>query len=244
MKLLWDMHTHTTYSHGKNTIEEMVEQARKIGLKAIVISDHGRSHPMFGVRKKNFKKMRREIDALNQKHEDIKIYLSVESNITGTDGTIDIGTEEKKYCDFIYAGYHYGYIPSGLKNVFQFALRNYLAVILPFMRVKTKKINTQAYLNMMDRYDLKMITHPGDKLPVDIEPIAQKAAEKNVILEINPRHCHLNSEELKIASKYNVSFAVNSDAHSVEALGQIQGAEAIIGDAGISHSRIINIETE
>ncbi|WP_195270113.1 PHP domain-containing protein [Eubacterium sp. 1001713B170207_170306_E7] len=242
MKLLCDMHTHTTYSHGKNTIEEMVEQARALGLRAIVISDHGRSHPMFGVRKKNFEKMRREIDALNEKYDDIEIYLSVESNITGADGSIDIGKEERQYCDWIYAGYHYGYIPASIKDVFRFAIRNYLTVVFPFMKEKTRRINTGAYLKMMDRYALKMITHPGDKLPVDIEPIAKKAAEKGVILEINPRHSHLNSEELKIALKYNVRFAVNSDAHSIQALGQVQSAEAIIKEAGVPCERIVNIE--
>lgn len=242
MKLLCDMHTHTVYSHGKNTIEEMVEQARALGLKAVVISDHGRSHPMFGVRKKNFKKMRQEIDALNEKYEDIAVYLSVESNITGADGSIDIGKEEMQYCDWIYAGYHYGYIPASIKDVFHFALRNYLTVVFPFMKEKTRRINTEAYLKMMDRYALKMITHPGDKLPVDIEPIAKKAAEKGVILEINPRHSHLSSEELKIALKYDVQFAVNSDAHSVQALGQVQGAESTIKEAGVPSERIVNIE--
>ena len=242
MKLLCDMHTHTVYSHGKNTIEEMVEQARALGLKAVVISDHGRSHPMFGVRKKNFKKMRQEIDALNEKYEDIAVYLSVESNITGADGSIDIGKEERQYCDWIYAGYHYGYIPASIKDVFHFALRNYLTVVFPFMKEKTRRINTEAYLKMMDRYALKMITHPGDKLPVGIEPIAKKAAEKGVILEINPRHSHLSSEELKIALKYDVQFAVNSDAHSVQALGQVQGAESTIKEAGVPSERIVNIE--
>ena len=74
------------------------------------ISDHGRSHPLYGVKKENFAKMRAEIDALNAKYDDIEIYLSVESNIIGADGTIDIGEEELKNCDWIYAGYHYTYM--------------------------------------------------------------------------------------------------------------------------------------
>ncbi|MEF9917846.1 MAG: PHP domain-containing protein [Eubacterium sp.] len=241
MRLVCDMHTHTTYSHGKNTIEEMVEQARSIGLEAIVISDHGRSHPAFGVRKKNFVKMRREINALNEKYDDIQVYLSVESNIIGADGNIDIKEEEKMYCDWIYAGYHYGYIPASFKDLFHFALRNYLTKVFPFMRKKTKAVNTETYLKMMDRYDLKMITHPGDKLPIDIEPIAKKAAERGVILEINPRHSHLNVDELKIALKYDVKFAINSDAHNIQSLGNISCAEATIKEAGVPLERIINV---
>ena len=133
MKITHDMHTHTTYSHGNNSIAKMVAKARKLGLTAITISDHGRSHPVFGVRKGNFAKMRAEIDALNQKYTDIEIYLSVESNIIGANGDIDIKAEEKKYCDWICAGYHYGYFPASLKDIFVFAIPNYAARLLPFM---------------------------------------------------------------------------------------------------------------
>ena len=99
-KIKADLHTHTTFSHGKNSIEEMVNRARQLGLEAIVISDHGRSHPLYGVKPENFRVMREEIDRLNQKYSDIQIYLSVESNITGKDGTIDIGEEEKQHSGF------------------------------------------------------------------------------------------------------------------------------------------------
>lgn len=241
MKITHDMHTHTTYSHGKNTIAEMVAQAREIGLTAITISDHGRSHPMFGVRKKNFAKMRAEIDALNQKYDDIAIYLSVESNITGAEGNIDIGDEEKKYCDWISAGYHYGYIPASFKDIFVFAIPNYAARVLPFLRKAVVAMNTRTYIKMMERNTIKLITHPNDKMPINIEAVAKAAAEHGVILEINPRHNHLNAEEIKIAMKYPVSFAINSDAHSIAALGNMGNALETIKAAGIPITRIINI---
>ncbi|UYO63618.1 PHP domain-containing protein [Acetobacterium wieringae] len=241
MKITHDMHTHTTYSHGKNTIAEMVEQGRKIGLEAITISDHGRSHPVFGVRKKNFAKMRAEIDALNQKYDDIDIYLSVESNIIGANGDIDIKEEEKKYCDWISAGYHYGYFPASIKDIFVFALPNYAARVLPFLRKAVVEMNTRTYIKMMERYDIKLITHPGDKMPINIEAVAKAAAEHGVILEINPRHNHLNAEEIKIAMKYPVSFAINSDAHSIAALGDMRAAPEVVKAAGIPITRIVNI---
>lgn len=241
MKITHDMHTHTTYSHGKNTIAEMVEQARKIGMKAITISDHGRSHPMFGVKKKNFAKMRAEIDSLNQKYDDIDIYLSVESNITGADGNIDIGDEEKKYCDWISVGYHYGYLPASIKDIFVFAIPNYAARVLPFLRKAVVEMNTRTYVKMMERHDIKLITHPGDKMPINIELVAKAAAENNVILEINPRHHHLNAAEISVAMKYPVNFAINSDAHNIHALGEMRNTPETIKAAGIPISRIINI---
>jgi len=241
MKITHDMHTHSTYSHGKNTIEEMVDQGRKIGLKAITISDHGRSHPLFGVRKKSFAKMRSEIDALNQKYDDIDVYLSVESNLTGANGDIDIKDEELKYCDWISVGYHYGYVAASFSDFFRFAIPNYTAKVLPFIRKRVTRMNTQSYVKMMERYDIKLITHPGDKMPIDIDAVAKAAAKYGVLLEINPRHDHLNVEEIKIAMKYNGNFVINSDAHCIEAVGDMRNAIEIATAAGLPLERIVNI---
>lgn len=242
MRITHDMHTHTTYSHGLGTIEEMVEQARKIGLSALTVSDHGRSHLFYGVKKENFKKMREEIDALNAKYDDINIYLSVESNIIGADGTIDIREEEKKYCDWIYAGFHYSFVPKSVKDLFNFLGRNIVSALLPIAPLKrdTRRRNTITYLKMMDRYTLKMITHPGNRCPIDIHAVAKKAAEKNVILEINPRHHHLNARELKGILPYGGKFAINSDAHRVPHVADVEKAIRTAEEAGVPVSRIVN----
>lgn len=236
------MHTHTTWSHGKNTIEEMVAQGRKIGLEAITISDHGRSHPVFGVRKKNFKKMRQEIDRLNDQYDDIEIFLSVESNIIGANGEIDVKEEELKYCDYILAGYHYGYIPATFKDIFVFSIPNYFARVFPFLRSSVSKMNTKTYVEMMKKNKIKLITHPGDKMPIDIDAVAKAAGEAGVLLEINPRHGHLSVEEIQIAMKYPVNFAINSDAHHIKALGCLGNAEDTIKKAGLDIKRIVNIK--
>lgn len=241
MKLTADLHTHTVFSHGKGTIREMVERAKEMGLETIVISDHGSGHPFFGVKRGQFKRMRKEIDGLAKEFDDLQIYLSVEANIIGADGTLDIGEEELEYCDFIYAGYHYGYIPKSIGDFFGFTLRNYACRLFKSLEHKMQAIATDAYLQMMERYDLKMITHPGDKMPIDIDQVARKAAEKNVILEINPRHGHLNADEIKIAMAYDVQFAVNSDAHTVTNLGNVTGIEQILRESGLSVDRIVNM---
>ena len=56
MILTGDYHTHTKFSHGKGTIYDNALMAKKIGLKEIGISDHGFSHPAFGLRKRYLKK--------------------------------------------------------------------------------------------------------------------------------------------------------------------------------------------
>ncbi len=242
MRITADLHTHTTFSHGKNTIEEMVDRARALGLSAIVISDHGRSHPIYGVKPRHFKKMRAIIDELNAKYADIQIYLSVEANIIGADGTIDIGEEERRCCDFIYAGYHWVYIPKGFRDFFTLKLRNDLTRICPWMTRRTRAANTRCYLAMLDRYDLAMITHPGDKCPIDVAAVAKKAAEKDVTLEINPRHRHLNAGELRQVKGFGGRFAINSDAHSVDRVGDVAPAIDAAMAAGVPVTQIVNAE--
>ena len=52
MILTGDYHTHTPFSHGKNTVDENAKRAKELGLKQIGISDHGFSHIAFGVRRR------------------------------------------------------------------------------------------------------------------------------------------------------------------------------------------------
>ena len=57
MILTSDYHTHTKYSHGKGTVLENAIRAKEIGLKEIAISDHGFSHPAFGLRQRKMPKL-------------------------------------------------------------------------------------------------------------------------------------------------------------------------------------------
>ena len=105
MKILADYHTHTVYSHGKGTIEENVKVAISKGIKTLGISDHGYKNVAYGVKIDDFKRMREEIDMLNEKYNDqIKILLGVECNILDNNGNIDLNDKFDKYLDYVMAG--------------------------------------------------------------------------------------------------------------------------------------------
>ena len=57
-KINFDLHTHTTYSHGTGSILDNAVSAKEKGLYGIAITDHGFSHPAFGMRRKYLDKMR------------------------------------------------------------------------------------------------------------------------------------------------------------------------------------------
>lgn len=62
MQLTADYHTHTPYSHGKNTVLENTKAAKKTELREIGITDHGFNHMLFGLKRRNLTDLRKEID--------------------------------------------------------------------------------------------------------------------------------------------------------------------------------------
>ena len=68
MKINFDLHTHTVYSHGKGTIAENAATAKEKGLYGIGITDHGFSHPAFGMRRKKLGQMRADCTAAEKEY--------------------------------------------------------------------------------------------------------------------------------------------------------------------------------
>ncbi len=237
--MTYDLHTHTTYSHGKGRIEDNVKEAYKKGLKGVAISDHGRDHHFYGIKGDDLKKMRTEIEELKPKYPEMEIYLSVEANIhDGGNGT-DIRRKEKADCDFAIAGYHYG-TSNGFcisnflfnKGIFKTAKRE----------EKLKKRNTEMIIRALDNNEIKVLTHPGDKAVVDILEVAKACERNNVLMEISSHHDNLTVDQLKIVAETKVLFIISSDAHRPEHVGTFEPALKRVFESGIDMERVINIE--
>lgn len=243
IKIIGDYHTHTIYSHGKGTIEENVKAAIKKGLKEIVISDHGPGHMFFGVNLKKLKRMRKEIDALNEKYKDkIKIYLGVEANIISADGDIDVSEEELKLLDKLLVGFHNGAKPKSIKDFYTLFIKNKMAKFNSKLKEECRRINTQALIKAINKYKIDIITHPGAKVDIDTRELAKAAAKRGTALEINSSHRFLTLEYVKIAMEEGVMFSIDSDAHRPEDVGNVEWALNIAKQANLPPTRIINAE--
>lgn len=245
MNLTGDYHIHSKYSkngHCKNEFEEIVKTAIKKGLREIAISDHGIKHIFYGTSEKNLLKARKEIDLLNEKYENINIKLGIEANLISFEGETDISSLVLENCDVIQMGIHYGVVFKGLKGAFEFLILNFLGRYIPSIRKKMITKNTLAMIKAMERYNIDIITHPGDKIPVDIDSIAKAAAKFGVKLEINNSHRHLSSDEIAVAAKYDVSFIIGSDSHDYENIGEFNSSLERILISGIDESRVVNLE--
>ncbi|WIV13521.1 PHP domain-containing protein [Proteiniborus sp. MB09-C3] len=240
MRITGDYHTHTIYSHGKGTIRENVESAIEKGLKEIAICDHGPRHMGFGVKRYNFQKMRNEIDALNKEYKDINILLGVESNIVSYDGDIDVDDEIIKLIDILLVGFHFGAVPKSLGDAYKMFVLNYLGKFFKGIAMKARRLNTQAVINAINRYDIDLITHPGAKVDIDTRELAKAASKRGTALEINASHGFLTVEYIKIAAEEDVKFMINSDAHRPEDIGKVEKGIRRALEANLNIDRIIN----
>lgn len=230
-----DFHTHSKFSrwgHGKDSIEDMVEVANSKGLKSLAISDHGPRHLLYPISKRNLLKAREIVDRLN-KTSKTKIYLGVEANLIKQDGTIDLTKEQIEMLDVLLVGYHM----CTFTDFVRFLSRN----------DKSKKQvekNTQAYINMLNKYNVNIITHIQEHIKVDLKPIAELCAKKGTLIEINNKHLSLDENDAKILIESGCKLIVNSDAHSKENLGRVDRAMKFIIDNKIPLDRVVNIDKE
>lgn len=253
-RMMFDYHTHTTYSHGtirphgKGTVEENVQAAIERGLTELAISDHGPGHVFYGIKRNKIDDLRRDIDESQKKHPEIKLWMSCETNLVDTGNHLDVSPEEAKKFDFLIGGYHYG-VP-GCHSVqnwllarrhYQMGGDNGLDMETSARYEKMREINTEMYIKALRENDLRILTHPGDKGPVDIREIAKVCAETDTWMEINTWHMHLTTEEIKIAMQEDVKFVISSDAHSPNRVGSyLKGLERAF-EAGLDPERIVNI---
>ncbi len=250
MKITGDFHTHTIYSsgflikgmHAKSTIEENVKSAYEKGLQTIVISEHGPSHYLYGVRKKNLKLIRDEVNRLNEIYfpKGLTVLMGLESNLVGLNGQIDVDENIIDMIDILLMGFHYGSTPKSIREGMDLYLKSQIAKITGYRLDEITEVITQSYISAMRNYPIDIITHPGAKVKLDILKLAQEAEKRDVALEINSRHGNLNLEDLKSLINSNVKFYINSDAHSAKEVGNFKLGLEIFLSAGLDVKRVVN----
>jgi len=197
-----DLHMHTTYSDGTNTIREMALRAKEKGYEYIAVTDHTRHLAVaHGLDEKKAKKQLEEIDRLNEELQGITILKSAEVDIL-EDGSLDLPESILKELDLTVCAVH-----------FKFDLSQ---------QAQTKRI-----LKAMEHPFFTILGHPTGRLiglrdpyDIDMEAIIHAAAQCGCILELNaqPDRLDLNDIHCKMAKEAGVPIAISTDAHSVNDL--------------------------
>lgn len=241
MILSSDYHTHTVYSHGKGQIIDNAVVAKEKGLKEIGISDHGFAHPAFGLTKKKLPKMRKECDFATEQ-TGVKVLLGIESNIIGTDGTVDLKPKLYDNFDIFLAGIH-KFVLYKFGTAFSLFLPNFLNSTFNKKQVSKSliKTNTKTFINVIKNNPVDVITHVNFCCFADAVEVAKAAADYGTYIELNSKKTHLSDEELFAVAKTGVKFVISSDAHSPNRVGEISLVDKLLQRVNIPEGQIANV---
>jgi DNA polymerase (family 10) len=201
-----DLHIHTDYTDGRNSLREMAVAAKKRGLKYLAITEHSdRLKIARGLDPPQLRKQMEEIDALNESLKGITLLKGIEVEIL-EDGRLDLADSVLAKLDLVVGTIH-----------------NQLG--LPLEK-QTKRI-----LRGMDHPHFTFLAHPSGRLINEREPIQidmvriiNKARERGCYLELNAniRRLDLYDTYCQMAKEQGVLVAINSDAHNIAALDHLQ----------------------
>jgi DNA polymerase (family 10) len=198
-------HIHTNFSDGADTLESIVNAAKKMGLKYIGISDHSRSaYYAGGLKEEDIRKQHELIDKLNEKYKPFYIFKGIESDIL-PDGSLDYDKKILARFDFVIAAVHSNFNMSAEE-----------------MTGRIKKSLQNNYTTML--------AHPTGRLLLSREPYALNIMEiieaaakfgKALELNANPHRLDLDWHNCIHAQKKGVKIAINPDAHHTLGLQDI-----------------------
>lgn len=242
MKLTADYHTHTVFSHGKGSIMDNALAAKERGLKEIGISDHGFAHPVFGLSGRKLPEMRKFIDEAKVE-TGVNVLLGIESNVIGTDGSVDLKSERFDYFDIFLAGVH-KFVKYKPLSFFSLFVPNFFNSTFDIKNVSKRlvKRNTETYKNVIKNNPIDIITHLNFCCYSDAAEVAKVAADYGTYIELNSKKTHLSDDELYEVLKTDVKFVIDSDAHSPDRVGEIALVEELVKRVNFPVERIMNID--
>jgi DNA polymerase (family 10) len=220
-----DLHSHTTLSDGRQSLEEMAEAARKRGYAYFAITDHSASHG-FGdhVDAKALAKRIKDVRRYNESApKGFRLLAGSEVNID-LEGAPDYPDDLLAELDWVIGSVHTSF------------------------KISEKKM-TERVIAAMEHPLIDCIGHLTGRLllrrepyGVDIEKVVEAAARTGTMMEINgnPNRRDLNEHHAKLAAEAGVMIACNTDAHGIDTLDNMQYSVATARRAWLSAEQVAN----
>ncbi len=223
-----DLHMHTAWSDGAQSLVEMAERAREKGYEYIAITDHSKYLRVAnGLDETRLRKQREEIDKLNESYDDFHIFAGVEMDIK-PDGTLDFSNEFLEEMDFVIASIHSSF------NQPQDEIMKRLNRAFECPHVNLIAHPTGRLIGRRDGYD------------VDIDQLIQKAKETNTALELNanPNRLDLSWQYLEKAQDEGVYISINTDAHNYPMLEHMEIGVGVGRKGWLRKDNVLNTWTK
>ncbi|HEU5363816.1 MAG TPA: DNA polymerase/3'-5' exonuclease PolX [Gaiellaceae bacterium] len=213
-----DLHTHTTWSDGKDSLETMVESAIGRGYAYYAICDHAQR-----LRGDLLRQQSEEIDALNELVKPFRILKGIEVNIR-PDGSLDVADEDLATRDWVVASVHSRFDHAPTERVCAAMESPYVDCI---GHVTNRKIGKRA---------------PS---PVDLETVIAKALETGTFLEINsqPDRLDLTDVHARAAREAGLRLVIDSDGHETRALDFVELGVGQARRAWLTRDDVLNART-
>jgi len=191
-----DLHIHSSYSDGQESIKNLIQNAETFGYQYIGITDHSQSlHIAHGLNHDRVLQKKKEIHTLNET-TNVTLFLGTECDIL-PNGDLDYDEETLALFDFVGIGIHTKF-------------------------KMTEKEATERITNAMSRSEVTFLAHPTCRLfgqrpslPINMEALYEAAVDTNTALEINsfPDRLDLSDIHVKRGKDLGVKFCIGTDAH-------------------------------
>ena len=212
------IHSHSNWSDGSNTLEEMAAACIKKGYEYLVISDHSKSaFYANGLKEDRIVEQHQQIEELNRKLAPFTIFKSIECDILN-DGTLDYTADVLGTFDLVIASVH-----SNLKMSEEKAMNRLLRAI--------ENPYTTILGHMTGRL---LLSRPG--YPVDHKRIIDACVERKVVIELNahPRRLDMDWRWIGYALEQGALISIDPDAHTIEGYKDIRYGVLTAQKAGVT----------
>ncbi|MDP3143241.1 MAG: DNA polymerase/3'-5' exonuclease PolX [Candidatus Omnitrophota bacterium] len=219
-----DLHCHSRWSDGGDSIINMAQAAKKLGYQYIAITDHSQGLKVAnGVSIADLKKKKAEIDNLNAAFKDFKILYGTEVDID-SEGKLDYPDKVLAKFDIVVAAIHAGF-------------------------KQPKEQLTQRIINALRNKHVDIIAHPTGILwgqreayELDFEKVFKAARDTGTFLEINsfPNRLDLNNTHCRRAKDIGARIAISTDSHSAEQLTMMELGVAVARRGWLEGKDVIN----
>ncbi len=219
-----DLHMHSTWSDGRNSIEEMVEACAARGYEYMVISDHSKSLAMTGgLDAYRLRLQWAEIENVRARHPEIRLLRSMEVDILG-DGSLDLEDEMLAGLDLVLVSLH-------------------SRLDLPAEQ------QTARVLRALEHPEVNVFCHPTARyinrrkpVDMDVDRVLRRAAELGVAVELNsnPHRLDLKDTHLRLARELGCKIVIDSDSHRTRELDLLRYGVEQARRAGLEAKDVLN----
>jgi DNA polymerase (family X) len=209
-----DLHSHTTYSDGRDSLEQMVLAARSRGYKYYAVTDH----PRGALAEQDL-----EIDALNERLKPFRILKGIEVNIR-IDGSLSLPDEVLAKRDWVMASLHAAFDRNPTERVLTAMENPHVDCI---GHLTARKINIRPAANIDIEHVVAKALETGTVFEINAQP----------------NRLDLRDTLARLAGEAGVKIAVNTDAHQLSALRHMEMGVAQARRAWLTKDQVLNTRT-